>query len=417
MRTWPLTRSVGQIGSAVTTRMAVVVLLVAALLPAAGAHPANLTAALFKVEPEGRFQIGLDFDALAFVIDDVPARIPESAIDKTLRALAADRTAMVEDAADRLRDGTVLEVDGKPARFGAVTLPPASRIFQASRVHGTHVPLLLEADLSGTVPPGLHRFRIRFPEVIGTVVVTFDLPGIEPTAQPAAPGEFTAAIAASTPGGSSAPPQEGPSAWLMSWGRFVVLGFQHILPDGLDHILFVFGLFLLSSSFRMLLGQVTAFTLAHSITLGLSLYGVCRLPPRIVEPLIAFSIVLIAIDNLRATKATWRRYVLVFGFGLVHGLGFAGALLDLGLTRSELAPALAGFNVGIELGQLTVIAIAFAAVGWWRNRPQYRKMIVIPLSVAICLVALIWTVQRVLRTPQATVSIDKKSVTQSAALS
>ena len=84
-----------------------------------------------------------------------------------------------------------------------------------------------------------------------------------------------------------------------------------------------------------------------------------RLPPRIVEPLIAFSIVLIAIDNLRATKATWRRYILVFGFGLVHGLGFAGALLDLGLTRSELAPALAGFNVGIELGQLIVIAIAF----------------------------------------------------------
>ncbi len=354
-----------------------------------GAHPANLTAALFRVEADGRYALGLDFDALAFAIDDLPGRIPDAAWAAAAAAPEAERAAMQADMAERWRRGTVLEVDGRAMGFEQVSLPPAAEVFRLRRQSGLRIPVLLEARASGRLPSGRHRVRLRFPEVIGTVVVTYDFPGQEPTAQPAEAGEWTAPVE------MAVEPGDWVFAGLRSWGRFVGLGFRHIVPEGLDHILFVVGLFLLGGSLRGLLGQVTAFTLAHSVTLGLALYGVCRLPPKIVEPLIAISIVLIAVDNLRSQRPGPRRYALVFGFGLVHGLGFAGALLGLGLARRELAPALAGFNVGIELGQLAVIAVAFALVGWLRSRPIYRSAVVVPASCGIGIVALAWTIQRV----------------------
>jgi len=175
------------------------------------------------------------------------------------------------------------------------------------------------------------------------------------------------------------------------------LGFTHILPKGLDHILFVLGIFLLSLKLRPLLWQVTAFTVAHSITLAMSLFGLVSLPANIVEPLIAASIVYVAVENILTDKLQpWRIYV-VFAFGLLHGLGFAGVLTELGLPRSEFVTALIAFNVGVELGQLTVIVMAFLAVGlWFRNREWYRQRIVIPCSLLIALTGAYWTVERVL---------------------
>ncbi len=175
---------------------------------------------------------------------------------------------------------------------------------------------------------------------------------------------------------------------------YVRLGFEHILPKGLDHILFVVGLFLLSARTSALLKQVTAFTIAHSLTLALSMYGVIALPPRIVEPLIALSIAYVAIENLVTSELKPWRPLVVFGFGLLHGLGFAGVLRELGLPRSEFLTAIVSFNVGVELGQLTVITLAFAAVGWWRRRPSYRSRVVVPASAAIAIVGVFWAVQR-----------------------
>ncbi|AIE84360.1 HupE/UreJ family protein [Fimbriimonas ginsengisoli] len=184
--------------------------------------------------------------------------------------------------------------------------------------------------------------------------------------------------------------------WYTVLPRYVRMGFTHILPNGLDHILFVLGLFLLSSRTRDLVKQVTAFTVAHSLTLGLALYGVVRLPSAIVEPVIALSIAFVAIENLFTSKLNkWRPFV-VFGFGLVHGLGFASALQDLGLHRNDFLLALVGFNGGVELGQLTVVAAAFLLVGWYRSNERYRSVVAIPASVAIAAVALFWTVQRIL---------------------
>ena len=176
---------------------------------------------------------------------------------------------------------------------------------------------------------------------------------------------------------------------------YIVLGFEHILPKGLDHILFILGIFLLSIHLRPLLWQVTMFTVAHTLTLGLSMAGLVSLPANIVEPLIALSIAYIGIENITAHSLHKSRLVIVFCFGLLHGMGFASVLSDFGMPADAFLTALISFNVGVELGQLTVILLAFAAVGlWFRNKPWYRNVIEIPCSLAIAVTGLYWTWER-----------------------
>jgi hydrogenase/urease accessory protein HupE len=177
--------------------------------------------------------------------------------------------------------------------------------------------------------------------------------------------------------------------------RYLTLGFTHIVPGGLDHMLFVLGIFLLSGRARSVLCQVSAFTVAHSITLGLSMYGLVAVSPRIVEPLIALSIAYVAIENIFLSELKSWRVALVFAFGLLHGLGFAGALRELGLPRSEFVTALLTFNVGVEAGQLAVLGAAFVLVGWYcARRDWYRSRIVVPASMMIAGTAIYWTIER-----------------------
>ena len=178
--------------------------------------------------------------------------------------------------------------------------------------------------------------------------------------------------------------------------QYLWLGYTHILPKGLDHILFVIGLFLLSARLKPLLLQVTAFTIAHSITLGLSMYGIVSLPSRIVEPLIALSIAYVAIENLVTRELKPWRIALVFMFGLLHGLGFAGVLRELGLPRSEFLTALLMFNLGVEGGQLTVIAGAMLLTAPFKKKGWYRQRVVIPASMLIAAVGAYWFVVRLL---------------------
>jgi hydrogenase/urease accessory protein HupE len=177
--------------------------------------------------------------------------------------------------------------------------------------------------------------------------------------------------------------------------QYLTLGFTHIVPLGLDHILFVLGMVLLSGRIKPVLTQVTAFTLAHSITLALSILGVLSVSARIVEPLIALSIAYVAIENLTTTSLKPWRIAIVFAFGLLHGLGFAGVLRELGIPRPELATALVAFNVGVELGQLAVIATAWLlVVSWAQAKPWYRRRLLVPASLAIAAMGLVWTVER-----------------------
>lgn len=178
--------------------------------------------------------------------------------------------------------------------------------------------------------------------------------------------------------------------------RYFVSGFTHVIPHGLDHVLFILGLFLLNRSFAILLFQMTLFTLAHSLTLGLALYGIVSLPSSAVEIAIAVSISFIAIENLisRDRLSAWRPWV-VFGFGLIHGLGFAHTFAGSPPAADEFLPALFSFNFGIECGQLAVIALAFGASRLVPNGVNYNRRIVIPACVMIAAAGILLAVQRV----------------------
>ncbi|HMU11036.1 MAG TPA: HupE/UreJ family protein [Ferruginibacter sp.] len=176
---------------------------------------------------------------------------------------------------------------------------------------------------------------------------------------------------------------------------YLQLGFTHILPLGFDHILFVLSLYLLSPKLKPVLWQATAFTVAHSITLGLAMFKVFTPSPAIVEPIIALSIMYVALENIFSPTLKKSRIGIVFLFGLVHGMGFANALGSLGLPQHSYLTSLVMFNVGVELGQLAVIVSVFLLFGkWFGNKPYYRKAIVIPLSILITLVAGYWTIER-----------------------
>jgi hydrogenase/urease accessory protein HupE len=205
--------------------------------------------------------------------------------------------------------------------------------------------------------------------------------------------------AGQAPGGApsahsvSADPDSLP--WTRQTALYLRLGFKHIVPEGADHILFVLGLFFLGITWRKLLSQTTVFTIAHATTLFLSTYGIFSLPSRFVEPGIALSIVWIAIENVFKPRLGPSRLAVVFGFGLVHGLGFASSLSAISFPKHDFIVALLGFNFGVDFGQLFVIAVAFMVVGWFRNEPWFRSRIAIPCSLVIATIGLLWLIQRI----------------------
>ncbi len=187
-----------------------------------------------------------------------------------------------------------------------------------------------------------------------------------------------------------------PQSSVMIFINYIVIGFQHIVPKGLDHILFVVGLFLLSIRMRTLLWQISAFTIAHTISLALGMLGLVSVPAGIVEPLIAASIVYVGVENIFVKGLNpWRPFV-IFLFGLLHGLGFAAVLSEVGMPRAQFMQGLIGFNIGVELGQLAVIAVCFGLFGYWFGRKSwYRAVITTPLSLMISLIAAYWFVERI----------------------
>lgn len=177
--------------------------------------------------------------------------------------------------------------------------------------------------------------------------------------------------------------------------NYVKLGFVHILPKGLDHILFVLGLFLLSTQWRSLLAQVTTFTIAHSITLALGATKMLSVSSSIVEPLIALSIVFVCVENIFVNNLGKWRLATVFVFGLLHGLGFSSVLDEIGVSSTSFISALFGFNLGVEIGQLAIIAVCLLLVGlWFGKKSWYRPYFSKPASVVIGLVGLFWFAQR-----------------------
>jgi hypothetical protein len=180
------------------------------------------------------------------------------------------------------------------------------------------------------------------------------------------------------------------------FGQYLSEGFLHIIPLGLDHILFILCVFFLNTNLKQIILQASMFTLAHTITLGLSMYGIINAPAQIIEPIIALSIVFLAIENMYSDKVKPWRLIVVFIFGLVHGMGFAGALNDLGMPEYAFATALISFNIGVEIGQLAIILTMYFLVSRQFGKTiWYRSKLVIPTCMVIAAIAGYWTLERI----------------------
>lgn len=348
------------------------------------AHEVTPTIADMTVQ-DGTLMLDIRLNAEAFIagIDlDGMADTNESELSDTYDAL---RQMGPDVLAPRLRGFaerwsqqiTVTGTDPVTLEVAQVAVP---------EVGNPELPRASHLVLTGRLPVTTRSLTLGWPTGAGALVLRQQ--GVE--------DPFTGYIE----GGTSTPPipiaggvqQTGWQAFL----SYVPVGFAHILPLGLDHILFVLGLFFLSAHLRPLLWQVSAFTLAHTLTLALGALGWVAVPAGIVEPLIAASIVYVAVEDIVSGRFSRWRPAVIFTFGLLHGLGFASVLGEFGLPPGQFLPALIGFNVGVEIGQLAVISIAFMAVGLWFNRkPWYRARIAVPASVLIAAIGSYWFVERV----------------------
>lgn len=348
----------------------------------AAAHEFSITDVLLVLKSDGTFIIDMRVDVDALALGASPT-VDSAILAAELEALAPSELAKrIEHARRTVRKRVRVRFDGEKVQ-PAIAFPDHGEETRSEEptVLGT------TARLSGAVPRNARQMTFGASRAFSAVHLTI----------------FDQATGTSArhmlEQGSDSPPillgePLAPAGYSKTIGRYLVLGFEHILPRGLDHILFVLGLFLLSPRLRPLLWQVTAFTVAHSVTLALSIYGVVSLPSGLVETLIALSIAYVAVENIVTSRLHAWRPIIVFLFGLLHGLGFAGVLRELGLPREQFATALISFNVGVELGQLCVIGLALATIGWFRHRRWYRKACVIPLSVAIAVTGLYWAAQR-----------------------
>lgn len=333
-----------------------------------------------------RASIAVNLEALVADIGaghDDTAQSANAGVYDTLRTQPAAAMAQAFKAAEaRILTGLNIRADG-------ARLPPRVMSLDIPDVGDVALARISTIVIGGDLPAGAQALTWAWSKDFGAAAVRVL----------AANGQDVAYAVYLKDGKASDPiPLDGvapPQAATTLFADYASIGFAHIVPMGLDHILFVVGLFLLSAKLSSLLWQVSSFTVAHTVTLALGMLGLVTIPPAIVEPLIAASIVYVGVENILTAKLHRWRPALVFGFGLLHGLGFAGVLKDIGVQTDHFVLGLIAFNVGVELGQLTVIALCFAAVGlWFRHREWYRTRITIPASVMIAVVGGWWFIER-----------------------
>lgn len=365
------------------------------MAPPVAAHNLDYAVARADFTDSGQMTMAVNFHIAAFLMG-----VPQGHLSQPVRARWAELSdealgRAIADASAYFGEMLVIYADGAPVTDVTFTFPDLQTLRADGLVEQDEArpsaPLVVEA----TLPAGTREVAIAMPLDFDQTLLRLGAPDGTVIAQVLRQGELSHPFQPFSA-------QTGPQIvipipqFLVTFWQYTALGFEHILPLGLDHILFVVCLFLLIPAWRPLTVQVTAFTVAHSVTLALSVFGVISLPPVLVEPLIAASIAVVALDNLFTEKLHRWRTAVVFGFGLLHGIGFATALKRLGLPGGQEALALISFNVGVELGQLAVLALTFAAFGWFISRSWYRERLVMPLSLAIAGIAAYWTVERLL---------------------
>ena len=361
----------------------------------AGAHSIPEIPVHGRFQADGTAEISIEINPRSWAPS--PAEAPSLEQRAWARLTAEQRTELLRRA--REHAAAVVEFTFEP--LGRVQ-PDFEFTFGAEDGKPLYKPddaVVMVGRWKTRVPAGITGWRIRsLPGHKVSVLFLNTLDGVpHPRIETLFPGEasFTLDLTGRAAPATAAGPRADDSAGWAVFVNFLRSGFVHVLPHGLDHILFVLGLFLLSRSWRPVITQVTAFTLAHSLTLALAAAGWVHAPESVVEPIIALSIACLALENLFRPRYTRWRLLVVFIFGAVHGLGFAGGLADKPIPADSFLAALTGFNLGVEGAQLAVIALAFAATCWVRDEERYRRWVVVPASVGIALAGLWWAVERI----------------------
>jgi hypothetical protein len=344
-----------RLGTFTSIQAAQLALLVLVIGDRANAHDLEIDQLRVWLDPKGGLHAQLILDPELTRPQD--STLSDAEARERVRAFAAANLALQTDGHDCAATLTTRELyvlgGAAPGDVVMLSCTPVQPVSHLQLKLGAAVPrLAVEAvgfTSSGTLP-GDPLAAVRV--VPGGTLLDFD----RPTAVASALG----ALSNSAAHYNSA---------FDHFARFVWLGIEHIVPAGLDHVLFVVSLTLRKVEFRTLMGQLLAFTLAHTLTLGLGALGIVNVSPRWVEPLIALSIVIVALLNVRKPTPHERngRVGLCFGFGLIHGLGFAGVLGGLGMPSQALLPALFGFNLGVEIAQVLVAASALFVLHFARR--------------------------------------------------
>lgn len=353
--------------------------------PAVLAHQFLPTRAELAVYSEKEYGLAIDIDLIE-LIQTVNGL--EGTGEELIRQVRTLPFPQLIEALDKgramLQRDVQIYFDEQVHPVAEIQFPQHQDVLMMLRRTDVTIEYRITALSAGQIPDNVESVQVAFPEYLGAVNLTMANPRYF-LVNAGDKSEKYSLVSAAAP----------PASVFSQILTYLYQGIIHIVPHGLDHILFVLALFLLSTNLLTLFWQVTAFTLAHTITLIMATYGVVSLSPDIVEPLIAFSIVFVAAENLYHSRLQAWRIVIVFLFGLLHGMGFASVLMDFGLPQSQLLASLIAFNVGVEIGQLLVIAAAFLVVGWFRKQHWYRQRIILPGSACIAAMGLYWTVTRV----------------------
>lgn len=306
----------------------------------------------------------------------------------------SEQKSLLEQLKQLLSQQSKIYFDNKAtniAVFKGLELQYLKRIL-SQQLSATEYKTQLQA--TGSIPENVSAVNIRFSPLLGNVILKV----VRPEQEIMSAAALSNSYQTRTVNQQLAANSQLSTTALAIAGDYIYQGFVHILPKGLDHILFVLALFLFAKRRSTLLWQISAFTLAHTLTLALGIYGIISLPGDIVEPLIALSIVYVGLENIyraKNNKTSHTRMPIIFAFGLLHGLGFASVLADVGLPPSQYALSLISFNIGVELGQLSVIALAFISLLPFRAKGWYQTKLVLALNIAIAIVASYWVIERI----------------------
>jgi hypothetical protein len=333
-----------------------------------GLMPAALDA---HVTATGLALVEVNDREVGYRLTVVPSELPESASQLLSRAMAGSRPD-AEQVAEAMQRAVLVHVDGAPCRPGRVVIQDV----------GASLKVLLDYALHCPSAPGRLELEEDWADLFGehyqTIVTIRSPQGGGEHLLGAGSARISVDLGIPSPGGLAG---------------FVRLGVDHILT-GYDHLLFLFALLAGAANLWRVLGIASMFTLAHSLTLSLAVLGLVRAPAAVVEPLIALSIIWVAAENMLGAGRLWRRFAVAFVFGLVHGLGFADALSPLALAGWSLVRALAGFNLGVELGQVIAIGVVLPIM-LVIGRLTSAVLVYRYASLAVAAAAAYWFVERI----------------------